>query len=1221
MSDDEASTSSAVFQRETQSQFVPQENDEEVLWEVIEITAEKPKFYKVRWAGVDPKTGKPWPQSWVEKRDCTDDLVLEWKRKQALKKKKGNEKKGDRRSSAKSRPSAVSRTSAVSRESTATSSTTTKRSTRQASATTTRVNKNGKRTRADDSDSDAEVAHDATSSLPARKSKKQKLYTPEAKEDSGVDQESVEVQPAGRSKRKVEQPPDEEDEPPKRPSKRVEHTTQTRRPLDSKGRVVEKERIEEDAEEENSRPIPTTQPPAKQPPPKPKPKANYPAVRKKTSPPPSLEPEPVYVKYKSGKVSTPRKKRRISASSASVSSSSDEVEVEVPIRNRSSQPSRSPPAPRTSPATLARLDEFDDELQKIEAAQPTGRPAVQDGKSTAPVTTTKTKRTTAVARAPNGANNLSPDLYRQGVVPETETEWSNNTQSQSQSQPLQAPPEPRAQRQSTEKVTVDISSSPDHPPPMPRTRIPSPTPSPPPVPQRKPARVPTLVDTTTITTPARSSSSLIRKMKPRTPGSGSHFSVVGADEIQVPPDLELPSPELEVVREDEQEEEEERDVAEQEEIEGKDGEEEDGAAGHGGRSRTGSGSTDGTAKVKMKGSLRPLPQLSPSTFMPHLPSTISSVGQGNGAADEEEAEVAEELTSSMEQIEQFSSPEKGTRMRVRGERNERDRKGKGKAKATDSDASSASVTDDDDEGRADEVESVVRARGMQLAARARAERVKEERELFGDPREEGRRRPLTELVDLKEKERQRQEKEKVRRREKQKDRERESEVWALRQEEEESTQDLMMDVGEMRPMEDVNMDGNVERETGAFVEVQVQEPEPQSQSQPLSQPAPPSQPELLPESEKHPAPGPEPEPEPAAADVDEEREGRARSKSKSRSINGRTARQPSPDGDLVLPPTAPPPSFPDVSVEAGAPSYEPDFVATLALLNEKSQENAELIKEIEALKNALAAATSEAPTREKELERELAEARERRDQAVASLAESEKRAEDLELAKVSVEKDREFFREQYAKASGFVTSVREENKELEQQAQIAREQAETGVKMVRATFEARVKTLEDDNKAWRRIALFIAEKDERTNDDIRRRAAEEPELRAQCEELEEDNRVMKEVIDGLQEDLQDRETQVKDLKLEVGRWKKETARLNLELSEVKARLETLDRPADVAPQGTDMVYRCQWRPEGSNEACYGLFSTIEELEGHFRLFLDKWNLWASWTGSLRIPPS
>jgi hypothetical protein len=76
-----------------ETQFIPQEDDAEILWEVIEITAEKGKKYRVRWAGSDPKTRKPWPQSWVPMHDCTDDLVLAWKRKQALKKKVADRRK------------------------------------------------------------------------------------------------------------------------------------------------------------------------------------------------------------------------------------------------------------------------------------------------------------------------------------------------------------------------------------------------------------------------------------------------------------------------------------------------------------------------------------------------------------------------------------------------------------------------------------------------------------------------------------------------------------------------------------------------------------------------------------------------------------------------------------------------------------------------------------------------------------------------------------------------------------------------------------------------------------------------------------------------------------------------------------------------------------------------------------------------------------------------
>jgi len=60
--------------------------DEEGLWEVIEITAEKSHRYRVRWAGTDPATGRPWRQSWVRREDCTADLVKSWEETTVAKK-------------------------------------------------------------------------------------------------------------------------------------------------------------------------------------------------------------------------------------------------------------------------------------------------------------------------------------------------------------------------------------------------------------------------------------------------------------------------------------------------------------------------------------------------------------------------------------------------------------------------------------------------------------------------------------------------------------------------------------------------------------------------------------------------------------------------------------------------------------------------------------------------------------------------------------------------------------------------------------------------------------------------------------------------------------------------------------------------------------------------------------------------------------------------------
>lgn len=74
---------------ESSQQFVPQDDDAETLWKVIEITNERSRQYQVRWEGINPATNKPWPLDWVPKSDCTPDLVKAWKTKKANRKSKG----------------------------------------------------------------------------------------------------------------------------------------------------------------------------------------------------------------------------------------------------------------------------------------------------------------------------------------------------------------------------------------------------------------------------------------------------------------------------------------------------------------------------------------------------------------------------------------------------------------------------------------------------------------------------------------------------------------------------------------------------------------------------------------------------------------------------------------------------------------------------------------------------------------------------------------------------------------------------------------------------------------------------------------------------------------------------------------------------------------------------------------------------------------------------
>lgn len=204
-----------------------------------------------------------------------------------------------------------------------------------------------------------------------------------------------------------------------------------------------------------------------------------------------------------------------------------------------------------------------------------------------------------------------------------------------------------------------------------------------------------------------------------------------------------------------------------------------------------------------------------------------------------------------------------------------------------------------------------------------------------------------------------------------------------------------------------------------------------------------------------------------------------------------------------------------------------------------------------------------------------------------------------EKSRIQAEKDREFIREQYANASAYVTLVREENKELEERATIAEEQSKTSVEFIKTTFGSQVAKLQDEAKAWRRMAEFVMEKDIRTNDDIRRRAAEEPELRMLCVRQRKKAQAK---IDGLQADLLEKSNLYNASTEELEHWKRENARLQSDLNEASIKLDRIGRSGDANTEGDghEFVYRCLWRVETDNTqiGCPEVFPTMR-----VRLFL------------------
>ncbi|KAG6827301.1 hypothetical protein H0H92_012398 [Tricholoma furcatifolium] len=1047
----DSDSDSEVYERDSQSQFVSKEGDDEVLWEVVEITAEKQNFYKVRWAGVDPQTNKPWAQSWVTKSDCTDDLVHEWKRKKLKKNKKGisafwscNEPMTPTSPGSKGRASGASHT--PTRVSAASSSTATKRSIRTSNALTISPEKKGKRSRSS-ALFDDDATEDATAQKSIRPKKRRKISVQKSTSDTDT------AYTRSRKGKKSVASESESDTPAKVVSTREEEGGESDNEGSSRRRSV----------------TPTPRDPVRR----------------------SPEQDAMYWKYKSGKISTPiKKKAKRSSESVADSpfSSSDEIEEIVP------PPPPSPPSPAAQGAELP------------DATPPPEMYEYVDFDPDPPPQTNGHR----VSAHTNGAKD---DSYRRGIVPETQS--SNNTQPRSQlpAQPLVPQRQPSTPPPEVQPV-VELDS--DHPSGSERNKTPT-----------KPSRQPTLILPAPPSTPGRSS--LIARMKPRTPSS-SFISLTdhGADII-------YDHKRLEVHQEEEEEELDDVDPVDTQ--------------------------PPRTTENKGARALRTIPQLSPAVFRSHLPPAASTSshpshrGTESTAAEESDEAEVQDLVSS---IEQFSSPEKAGRKRKIGQPKARSRKGKERAIE---EPSEDSATEDEDSS----LEEAVRARGRQLAARARAKEVQRQREYNGEP-DEGKRKTFSDLISAK-----------ARGKEAEKPRSdawwlqkkvgkqkrvssepveeqppvrpmTETQIERLRGEEEESTQDLMMEAAGSRPAEEVEMAQDWKLEV-------------------LSQEVP-----AIPE-----------ELEPILISQDDELATRPRSKSKSSSHSRHSVQRTRSKENLVLPPTASMPS--PTPIESQEQDNAPDFIATLALLNEKSQE-------IAALREALLAAQAPRP-RELELEQELQTVRASLEAAQTSVADSERRVSDALRGKESAEKEREVFRDCYAKASGFATTIREENAELEKQAKIAKEQATTGVEAVKAMYSGRVKALEDDVIMYKRLATFIMEKDVRTNDEVRKRAAEEPELRARCGELAKENRVLKNEIVELRDDLEDKEIRVNYLERQLNMWKNQTTMLNADLNKVKS-----------AQEGVDRVYQCGWRIDDAlNVPCEQVFTTYDEFEKH--MFSDK----------------
>lgn len=138
------------------------------------------------------------------------------------------------------------------------------------------------------------------------------------------------------------------------------------------------------------------------------------------------------------------------------------------------------------------------------------------------------------------------------------------------------------------------------------------------------------------------------------------------------------------------------------------------------------------------------------------------------------------------------------------------------------------------------------------------------------------------------------------------------------------------------------------------------------------------------------------------------------------------------------------------------------------------------------------------------------------------LEEAQAFSQGLQRRKEDAEKNRDLFRELYDQASAHASEVKGENTELRRRTSIAEGQTHDGIGMLKATYTQQVKRLQEEVERWKGLCKVLTTKDERTNDEVRRRAALEPVLR-------EENEKLKGHLDALQADFQTAKTILQQL--------------------------------------------------------------------------------------------
>ena len=150
------------------------------------------------------------------------------------------------------------------------------------------------------------------------------------------------------------------------------------------------------------------------------------------------------------------------------------------------------------------------------------------------------------------------------------------------------------------------------------------------------------------------------------------------------------------------------------------------------------------------------------------------------------------------------------------------------------------------------------------------------------------------------------------------------------------------------------------------------------------------------------------------------------------------------------------------------------------------------------------------------LEEDLVGAQRRHEEELAGFSERlQKTSRDYKDRVKSIEDDRDLLRKLYDDVSTHAQRLARENVELEEGRQRAEDRAQAGVAMVKATLNAQVVALKAEAEQLAALVKVLKDKDERTNDEVRARAAREPELQEENAQLRRENMEMRRKVEKM----------------------------------------------------------------------------------------------------------